>query len=95
MDLVGGEPVVAYFFGVLPVLAESAAHHGIAPYAIARAGVIGQMTHSIGPTSAALWVLLGPVRPDLGEFQRFALVPVLTASFAMIGFAVLTGAVPV
>ncbi|AXB41463.1 CitMHS family transporter [Amycolatopsis albispora] len=83
----------AYFFGVLPVLAESAAQHGIPAYEIARAGVAGQMLHSIGPASAPLWVLLGLVKKDLGEFQRFALVPVTVASLAMVGFVLLTGAI--
>ncbi|MET0188927.1 MAG: citrate:proton symporter [Pseudonocardia sediminis] len=85
----------AYFFGVLPVLAESAAQYGIAPVEIARAGVIGQMFHSVGPASAPLWVLLGLVRKDLGEFQRFALPWVALASLAWIAFAVATGAIGV
>ena len=85
----------AYFFGVLPVLAESAGHYGIAPVEIARAGAIGQMMHSIGPASAPLWVLLGLIKRDLGDFQRFALLWVLLASLAYIAFAVLTGAITV
>ncbi|GAB2685570.1 CitMHS family transporter [Saccharopolyspora gloriosae] len=85
----------AYFFGVLPVLAESAGHYGIAPVEIARAGAIGQMMHSIGPASAPLWVLLGLIKRDLGDFQRFAVLWVLLASLAYIAFAVLTGAISV
>ncbi|MFC3996281.1 CitMHS family transporter [Nocardiopsis sediminis] len=85
----------AYFFGVLPVVAESAAQHGISGYEIARAGVIGQMLHSIGPASAPLWVLLGLVKRDLGEFQRFALGWVFLASLAYLVAAVLTGAISV
>ncbi|MBK1787694.1 CitMHS family transporter [Prauserella cavernicola] len=85
----------AYFFGVLPVLAESAGQYGIEAYDIARAGVIGQMLHSVGPASAPLWVLLGLIKKDLGEFQRFALLWVILASLAWIGFAVLTGAISV
>ncbi|MBF8185651.1 damage-inducible protein CinA [Nonomuraea sp. K274] len=85
----------AYFFGVLPVLAESAGQFGIAPTEIARAGAIGQMMHSIGPASAPLWVLLGLIKRELGEFQRFALLWVLLASLAYIAFAVVTGAISV
>ncbi|MER6987693.1 citrate:proton symporter [Saccharopolyspora hirsuta] len=83
----------AYFFGILPVLAESAGHHGIEAYEIARAGVIGQMLHSIGPASAPLWVLLGLIDKDLGEFQRFALLRVVVVSLGMVAFTVLTGAI--
>ncbi|MCG8927605.1 CitMHS family transporter [Lentzea sp. CC55] len=85
----------AYFFGVLPVLAESAAQFGIPADEIARAGVIGQMLHSVGPASAPLWVLLGLVKRDLGDFQRFSLLPVTLASLAWIVFAVVTGAISI
>ncbi|MFD4638160.1 CitMHS family transporter [Lentzea sp. NPDC058436] len=85
----------AYFFGVLPVLAESAAQFGIPADEIARAGVIGQMLHSVGPASAPLWVLLGLVKRDLGDFQRFSLLWVTLASLAWIVFAVLTGAISI
>lgn len=83
----------AFFFGILPVLASSAEAYGIHPIEIARAGVIGQMMHMIGPTSAPLWVLLGLIKAELGDFQRFALLWVLGASVAFIGFALLTGAI--
>ncbi|WP_433868947.1 SLC13 family permease [Saccharopolyspora sp. CA-218241] len=83
----------AYFFGILPVLAESASHHGIAAYEIARAGVVGQMLHSIGPASAPLWVLLGLIGKDIGELQRFALLRVAVVSLGMVGCTVLTGAI--
>ncbi|GAA4867122.1 citrate:proton symporter [Saccharopolyspora cebuensis] len=83
----------AYFFGILPVLAESASHHGIPAYEIARAGVVGQMLHSIGPASAPLWVLLGLIGKDIGELQRFALLRVAVVSLGMVGCTVLTGAI--
>lgn len=85
----------AYFFGILPVLASSAETYGIHPIEIARAGVIGQMAHMIGPASAPLWVLLGLLKRDLGDFQRFAILWVLAGSLIFILFAVLTGAISV
>lgn len=85
----------AYFFGILPVLASSAEVYGIAPIEIARAGVIGQMAHMIGPASAPLWVLLGLLKRELGDFQRFAILWVLAGSLAFTLFAVLTGAISV
>jgi len=85
----------AYFFGILPVLASSAEAYGIAPIEIARAGVIGQMAHMIGPASAPLWVLLGLLKRELGDFQRFAILWVLAGSIAFTIFAVLTGAISV
>ncbi|MGC0239578.1 SLC13 family permease [Arthrobacter sp. SD76] len=83
----------AYFFGIVPVLAESAAQYGIPAIDMARASVIGQMAHSIGPTSAPLWALLGIIGANLGDFQKFAWKPVLIGSLAYLGFALLTGAI--
>lgn len=85
----------AYFFGILPVLASSAEAYGVAPIEIARAGVIGQMAHMIGPASAPLWVLLGLLKRELGDFQRFAILWVLAGSLAFTAFAVLTGAISI
>ncbi|MFE1954567.1 CitMHS family transporter [Streptomyces sp. NPDC059524] len=85
----------AYWFGVVPVLAESAAHYGIEANQIARAGAIGQILHSMGPTSAPLWVLLGLVKTELGDFQKHALRWGAPVSLAYIAFAVLTGAIAV
>lgn len=85
----------AFFFGALPVLAHSASELGISSMEIARAGVIGQPLHSMGPTSAPLWVLLGLVKRDLGQFQRYALVPVTILSLMFILFALLTGAISI
>lgn len=85
----------AYFFGIVPVLAESAAQHGIPAVDMARASVIGQMAHSIGPASPPLWALLGILNVNLGDFQKFAWKWVLLGSLAYLVFAVLTGAVAI
>ncbi|MGW6056784.1 CitMHS family transporter [Streptomyces sp. NPDC055189] len=85
----------AYWFGVVPVLAESASHYGIHANEIARAGAIGQILHSMGPTSAPLWVLLGLVKADLGDFQKTALRWGIPVSLAYIAFALLTGAITI
>ncbi|MFF8572668.1 CitMHS family transporter [Streptomyces sp. NPDC015408] len=85
----------AYWFGVVPVLAESAGHYGIHANEIARAGAIGQILHSMGPTSAPLWVLLGLVKADLGDFQKTALRWGVPVSLAYILFALMTGAITI
>ncbi|WP_346158620.1 MULTISPECIES: SLC13 family permease [Streptomyces] len=84
-----------YWFGVVPVLAESAAHYGIDANEMARAGAIGQILPMTGPTSAPLWVLLGLVKAELGDFQKHALRRGVPVSLAYIAFAVLTGAITV
>jgi CitMHS family citrate-Mg2+:H+ or citrate-Ca2+:H+ symporter len=82
-----------YWFGVIPVLAESAAHYGIDANEIARAGAIGQILHMMGPTSAPLWVLLGLLKAELGDFQKHALRWGIPVSIGYIAFAALTGAI--
>lgn len=84
-----------YWFGVVPVLAESAGHYGIDANQIARAGAIGQILHSMGPTSAPLWVLIGLVKSELGDFQKHALRWGILVSLAYVVFAVVTGAISV
>ena len=39
----------AFYYGVLPVLAEAAAHYGISPVEMARASIVGQPVHLLSP----------------------------------------------
>lgn len=83
----------AFYFGVVPVLAEAAAKYGIAPEVIARASLIGQPVHQLSPLVAALYVLLGLSKVEMGDFQRFALKWTLVLTALMLFAALLTGAV--
>ena len=68
---------------------------GIDANEIARAGAIGQILHMMGPTSAPLWVLIGLVKTELGDFQKHALRWGVLVSLAYILFAIVTGAISV
>lgn len=85
----------AYFFGIVPVLAESAAQYGVPPVEMARASVIGQLGHSIGPASPPLWALLGILKVNLGDVQKFAWKWVLLASFFYLVATLLTGSITI
>ncbi|MFB5269721.1 CitMHS family transporter [Paenibacillus enshidis] len=85
----------AYFFGVVPVLAQTAEQYGFHPIDVARASVVGQAVHLLGPTSAPLWVLIELIRSDLGKLQKYSFIPILIASLAMLAFAVITGAISI
>lgn len=85
----------AYFFGVVPVLAQTAAQYGFHPIDVARASVVGQAVHLLGPTSAPLWVLIELIRSDLGKLQKYSFIPILIGSLALLAFAVITGAISV
>jgi CitMHS family citrate-Mg2+:H+ or citrate-Ca2+:H+ symporter len=49
----------AFYFGVLPILAEAASHYGISPVEIARASIIGQPIHLLSPLVPSTYLLCG------------------------------------
>ncbi len=84
----------AFYFGVVPVLAEAARAYGIPVDVIARASLVGQPMHMLSPLVPALYVLTNLSEVETGSLQRFALpFAALLAGFMLVG-AVLTGAVP-
>ena len=85
----------AYYFGVLPILAEAASAYGINPVEVARASILGQPVHFLSPLVASTLLLVGMVKTDLGEFQRYAFKWSVTCSLFIIIVAVLTGAITI
>ncbi|MBK0870650.1 citrate transporter [Saccharopolyspora sp. HNM0986] len=79
----------AFYFGVVPILAETAAQHGIPAMEIARASLLGQPIHMLSPLVPAMYVLIGLSRVDLGDQHRFAIKWALLVSAVVIaaGFA--------
>jgi CitMHS family citrate-Mg2+:H+ or citrate-Ca2+:H+ symporter len=86
----------AYYFGVLPVLAETAAAFGISEVAVARASLIGQQTVAfpISPLTGATYLLIGLADVDLGEHIKFTFLWAWLVSLVMLVVAILTGAIP-
>lgn len=85
----------AYYFGVVPVIANAAAGFGIEPAAIARASLIGQPVHSMSPLLAPIYLACGLLGVDVADAQRFALKWAVLISLLVLGVAMLTGAIPV
>jgi CitMHS family citrate-Mg2+:H+ or citrate-Ca2+:H+ symporter len=85
----------AYYFGVLPVLAQTAAGVGGDPAEIARAAVLGQMTTGfpLSPLTAATFILIGMAGVQLGEHQRFIFGWAFGTTVVMTATAWLTGAI--
>ena len=49
----------AFYFGVLPILAEAAQGYGISPAEMARASLIGQPVHLLSPLVPSTYLLVG------------------------------------
>jgi CitMHS family citrate-Mg2+:H+ or citrate-Ca2+:H+ symporter len=82
----------AYYYGVLPILAQAAAAYGIDPIEIGRASVLGQPVHLLSPLVASTYLLVGMVGVDIGEHQRFAFKWTVLTSIVLIVSALMTGA---
>lgn len=60
----------AFYFGVLPVLAETGAAYGFSALQIGVATLMGQAFHLISPLVAFIYLLLQLTGVDMGEWQR-------------------------
>lgn len=84
----------AFYFGILPVIAHTAAQYGITPLEIARASVVGQPVHLLSPLVPALYLLISLAKVDLGDHQRFALKWAIFSSLSLLAGGLLFGAFP-
>ena len=84
----------AYYFGVLPVFAETASAVGQDPLAIGRAAILGQMTTGfpLSPLTASTFILIGLSGVSLRDHQRFAFKWAFGTTVVMTVVASVTGA---
>jgi len=84
----------AFYFGVVPILAEAAKGYGIASEIIARASLLGQPVHQLSPLVAANYVLIGLAGVEFGDHQKFTLKWAFLLVVVMIITAGVIGVVP-
>lgn len=84
----------AYYFGVVPVIAQTAASYGIDPEVIARASLLGQPVHTLSPLLAPVYLVCGLLKVDVADAQRFSLKWAVLTSLIVLVAAILTGAIP-
>lgn len=85
----------AYYFGVLPVLAETTTALGGDAAEVARAAILGQMTTGfpLSPLTASTFILVGMSGVDLGAHQRFIFKWAFGTTIVMTVVALVTGAI--
>jgi CitMHS family citrate-Mg2+:H+ or citrate-Ca2+:H+ symporter len=83
----------SFYFGVLPVLAETARNFGIAPVHMAQAALLGQMTTGfpVSPLTPATFLIVGLTGIELRDHQKFAIPFLFAASVLMTLVAVAVG----
>lgn len=84
----------AFYFGVLPVLAESASHYGIEPVQMAQASITGQPVHMQSPLVPAILLLVSLANVGLGAHHRKVLWRAVIVSLVMLAVAILIGVIP-
>ncbi len=86
----------SFYFGVLPVLADTAKAFGVPAVQVAQAAVLGQMTTGfpVSPLTPATFLIVGLTGVELGEHQKFTIPFLFGASLLMTAVCVLLGVFP-
>ncbi|MFV6032934.1 CitMHS family transporter [Streptomyces sp. NPDC056264] len=80
-----------FYFGVVPVLAEAGAAHGVSPLEIARASLVGQALHMSSPLVPAVYVLVGMAKVEFGDHTRFTVKWAALTSLVVLAAGILFG----
>ncbi|MER5970034.1 citrate:proton symporter [Streptomyces sp. NPDC002055] len=80
-----------FYFGIVPILAEAGAAHGVAPVEIARASLVGQALHMSSPLVPAVYVLVGMAKVEFGDHTRFTVKWAALTSLVVLAAGLLFG----
>lgn len=84
----------AFYFGVLPVLADAASNYGITPVEMGRASIVGQPVHMTSPLVPATLLLISLASVDLADFHKRVIWRAAILALVMLAVAIAVGAVP-
>lgn len=82
-----------YYFGIIPIIAKTAAAYGINPLEIGRASILGQPLHLLSPLDASIYLLVGMVGIEYSDHLKFSLKWAVGTSMVMVLTALLTGVI--
>ena len=85
----------AFYYGIVPILAKTAAVYGITTAEIARASLVGQQVHLLSPLVASTYLLVGLAKVEFGDHQRKTILWALSAAAVMLIATIVCGVVPV
>ncbi|GAA2307376.1 citrate:proton symporter [Streptomyces violaceusniger] len=74
-----------FYFGIVPILAEAGAAHGVSALEIARASLVGQALHMSSPLVPAVYVLVGMAKVEFGDHTRFTVKWAALTSLVVLG----------
>lgn len=84
----------AWYFGILPVIAETAAPYGVTAEQIGRASLLGGPVHALSPLVAAVYLKCALLGIELADLQRYAWKYALGLCGVLIAAALLFGVIP-
>ena len=84
----------AFYYGVLPILSDAAAHYGITPVEMARASIVGQPVHLLSPLVPSTYLLCGLAGIELGQHQKFTIKWAIVTCLVMLVAALIFGIFP-
>ena len=84
----------AFYFGVLPILAEAGKAYGISAAEMARASLIGQPVHLLSPLVPSTYLLVGLAGVDFDDHQRYTLKWALVSAAVLLGMGLVTQVIP-
>lgn len=85
----------AFYFGVLPIIAQAAEAYGISAAEIGRASILGQPVHVLSPLVAAAHLLIGMVGIEFSDLQRFLIKWALGTTTVMVIAALVLGVISI
>jgi CitMHS family citrate-Mg2+:H+ or citrate-Ca2+:H+ symporter len=84
----------AFYFGMLPILAQTGAEYGISAMDMAQAALVGQQIHLLSPLVPSTYLLVGMAGIEFGEHQRFTLKWALGSCLVFLLACLLLGIFP-